>query len=65
MKNCRKLAVERMTVAREERKRWYDEDAVERTFKVGDKVLILALVKTNILRKLDRAWSHRNTTFKD
>lgn len=47
MKHFQKLAVERMTVVRDERKRWYDGNAVERTFKVGDKVLILALAKTN------------------
>lgn len=38
-----------MNLAREDRKQYYDKNAVERTFKAGDKVLVLALSKPNKL----------------
>lgn len=38
-----------MSVAHNDRKWWYDHNAIERDFKTGDKMLILALTKVNKL----------------
>lgn len=39
MKGCQEFAVENMDLTRDDRKRYCDRDAVEWTFKTGDKVL--------------------------
>lgn len=46
MKICQELAVEKMALKRDDRKRWNEIDTVEWTFKTSDKILVLALIKT-------------------
>lgn len=47
LKKCQELAIESMEDAREKRKLWYDRDAVDRKFKPGDQVLVVATYKPN------------------
>lgn len=50
MKRCQDMAIERMTVTRDDQKKmWHDGDAVERTFKIEGKVLVLVFSKPNKL----------------
>lgn len=53
MKRCQELAIERMEETRDKRKEWYDKNTVERKFKPGDQVLVMATVKPN---KLSVSW---------
>ncbi|GBL94043.1 Retrovirus-related Pol polyprotein from transposon 412 [Araneus ventricosus] len=53
LKRCQDIAVENMERARDKRKQWYDRDTIERKFKPGDKVLVMATVKPN---KLAVSW---------
>ncbi|XP_054719150.1 uncharacterized protein LOC129228494 [Uloborus diversus] len=47
LKRCQDLAVEKMSEMQVRRKAWYDKNAVNRQFKVGDQVLVLATNKAN------------------
>ena len=49
LKHCQDLAAEQMEESREKRKTWYDKRAVERSFKPGDKVLVMNMAKPNKL----------------
>ena len=49
LKHCQDLAAEQMEASREKRKTWYDKGAVERSFKPGDKVLVMNTARPNKL----------------
>ncbi|GBM53236.1 hypothetical protein AVEN_47439-1, partial [Araneus ventricosus] len=53
LKKCQDLAIENMEKARDKRKKWYDRGTVERKFKPGDLVLVMATIKPN---KLAVSW---------
>ncbi|GBM75539.1 hypothetical protein AVEN_180650-1 [Araneus ventricosus] len=53
LNKCQDLAIENMEKARDKRKKWYDRGTVERKFKPGDLVLVMATIKPN---KLAVSW---------
>lgn len=67
VKKCQELEIEKMALTRDDRKRWYERNAVECTFKTCNKVLVLALTKPNTLsvnwvgpRTIERQLSETN-----
>jgi len=53
MEKCQELAIQNMEHAKEKQKLWYDKKTVERKFKAGDLVLVIATSKPN---KLSVQW---------
>ncbi|GBO35269.1 hypothetical protein AVEN_202904-1 [Araneus ventricosus] len=53
LKRFQDTAVKNISRERDKRKQWYDRDTIERKFKPGDKVLVMATVKPN---KLAVSW---------
>lgn len=42
LNRCQELAVENMTLAKDKQTVWYDRNAIESNFEIGDEVLVLA-----------------------